>query len=270
MAPPREIWFGPVNGQQVALATAGGDRAFVTCTGDGSDGTPTCGTQADALADAQGRHLPNLLTRLGFPPDDEVVGACFSAGGSAWKRILMSAADRQQTRALHLADGTYTQWRGDRTPDPSEGFVLYGLDCLGGDRLFVATASASANKDLPNGVQTLRAIEDEIARRSGVAFVETADIPGTPPAQRVVSAGGIVFAYYPDIAHGAQATQLGPLAWQNIIAPWLAGDRVGPGPGTRPGLPAPAPEGDAAFLAVAAVAGVAGGYAVARWLGRRA
>lgn len=266
MLTPHELWWGPVNGHQVPLATAGGPRTFMTCTGDGD---PTCGQQADALADPQGRHLPNLMARLGLPPDQEVVGACFSAGGSAWKRILVSPQDRQQVRALHLADGTYTHWQ-DGAPAPAEGFVLYGLDALAGDRLFVATASASPNRDLPNGVQSLLAIEQEITRRSGVAFQDVEAPPGMPPAARVATAGGVMFMYYPEVPHGEQVTRLGPLAWQHVIAPWLAGVRPA-GPAPSAGVPATAEaHEDALVLAAVAVAGAAVAYAIVRALGGRA
>jgi len=229
-----EIWWGPVNGQQVPLATAGGDRTFMTCTGDGN---PTCGQQADALVDADGRHLPNLLARLGLPPDDEVAAACFSAGGSG---------------------------------APPEGFVLYGLDCLAGDRLFVATASGAPNKQYPSGIQTLRAIEDEIAARSGVSFEEGGELPGLPPPERLARAGGIIFCYYPQFGHGEQATKLGGPVWQNVIEPWLAGDRS-----AVPGVIDQGSEGDpsgadALVLLAASVAGAAAGYAAVRlWRGTR-
>ena len=240
----------------------------MTCTGDGN---PTCGQQADALVDADGRHLPNLLARLGLPPDDEVAAACFSAGGSAWKRILMSRQDRQQTRVLHLADGAYTATSlPGGAPEPPEGFVLYGLDCLAGDRLFVATASGAPNKQYPSGIQTLRAIEDEIAARSGVSFEEGGELPGLPPPERLARAGGIIFCYYPQFGHGEQATKLGGPVWQNVIEPWLAGDRS-----AVPGVIDQGSEGDpsgadALVLLAASVAGAAAGYAAVRlWRGTR-
>lgn len=249
------FWTGPVNlAQAGAGATVpGASRLNIPCTGDGSDGGPTCGTRADSWG-----------TLPGTQPGDELFLGAFSAGGSGLKRFLLHPEARAQTRALMLADATYTDWASPGKPLAPEGFVLFGLDALAGDKMFVATCSASPNKNMPNGSQTLESIRLEIERRSGRTFTEVdpSSLGVSPPPVRAWRLGNnILFAdYQMTVPHGGQVG-IASQYWQNVLTPWLDG--------VRPG--APAPENIAMLeRGVAAVAGVALGFAVGWWFGKRA
>lgn len=222
------IWFGPVNGFQVKGATVD-DAApcFVTCTGDGSDGTPTCGARADAWKDPAGRRLPALFQKLKI--DESGVSrlylGAFSAGGQCIKRIALSAEDRSKIHAILLSDATYTiEWLDQKkgTTKPIEGFLKFALDCLSDGRLFLATASSSPNKAYPSGSQSLDGLRRGIEAASGSTFEDAANDPiwqGLKPPASAVRLRNVIFADFGTAyKHGEHATVLAPILWPRAIA----------------------------------------------------
>lgn len=262
-------WLGPVNLQQVSGVAAPNTQSInITCTGDGS---PSCAEIAEGFTDASGRKLPSLLVSKGQSSSSVATIGAFSAGGSIAKRLALHPSDRGQIQAMLLSDATYTDWKAPGQPNPPEGFVLYGLSSIMDPHLFVATASSSPNKNLPNGSQTLESIKNEIERRSGLQFAESDPntFPTDPKPERVWKLGAVIFADYGSRAsHGEHATKLAPQVWKNVLEPWLA--RV---PIPTP-VPAPAhkhgSQTKAALTVAAFLAGVVLGYvAVSKWNRRR-
>ncbi len=254
------LWTGPVNLMQVPGATVPGAVILnVQCTGDG---TPNCAQMVDV--NASGRSLWSVVKDL--KPDDEVFIGAFSAGGSVAKRVVLSPEDIAQTRAVMLADATYTSWASSGVPLPPEGFVLFGLAAITGPHFFVATSSSFPNKDLPSGSQTLDAIRKEIERRSGQTF-EPITVPGISP--QPVSAwklGNNVFLDYQTTIPHADHAKMAPQLWQSVLQPWLLR-----------GDPAPPPVAlqtqgnlmDSWGNAIVLGLGIGTGFLIGRWLGRK-
>ena len=216
------FWLGPVNLMQVDGATVPGARTVnLTCTGDGSGGTPVCSGRMESKH-AGGRYLPQIIPNLS-PTTDVFIGA-FSAGGKPVKEMLLaSPEDRAQIRAVMLSDATYAPWVGNK-PEAHEGLVLYALQAIDGPYMFVATASASPNKDLPTGSQVIEALRQEIEARSGRSF-EPYQAPGVSPTPaKGWKLGNVyLFDHQMDVLHGDHAKVLARQYWQNLLLPWLAG-----------------------------------------------
>lgn len=266
------LWSGPVNLTQVAGATIPGAPALnVTCTGDGS---PSCLQIAESWVDSAGRRLPTLLRSKGLPEDTPVAAAAFSAGGSILKRLCLSAADRAQMPVVHSADASYEAVAGQRPF--VEGYVLYALEALHDpSKLFVATASAGANKNFGSGIEIITSTRKEIERRSGQQFQLGGVLQGVTPQPTALWRLGerVWIAEYPDISHGQQATLLAPQIWKGLILPWLGG-ASGPGPVPSPPGPGPAPptpvaDGSSLTSLVAFGAGLLLGYGGVRLLQSR-
>jgi len=175
----RTLWCGPVS-MAVAQRAAEGDVSLVQCTGDGSDGGPTCGQRSST--DMQGESFDVLCA--------------FSAGGAFLKRrtdLLRSA------RVLYLADATYTT----SNLAQEQAFVEFALRAKERSGvLFVASASTFANKNFPNGDETLHMIESAIGGAGGDAH----------------------FIYRgTEIKHAEHATKLAPENFDAIVRPWLLG-----------------------------------------------
>lgn len=225
---PHVIWFGPVNGMQVKGATVDGAKpCFVTCTGDGSDGKPTCGARADAWKDASGRRLPCLFQKLAIEENDvqRLYLGAFSAGGQCVKRIAQSAEDRAKIHAILLSDATYTtEWldRKAGTTKPIEGFLRFALDCVADGRLFLATASGAPNKEYPSGAQSLDGLRRGIEAAAGCAFEDAMADPiwqGLRPPARAWRLRNVIFADFAGAyKHGDHATVLAPILWPRAIA----------------------------------------------------
>lgn len=215
-----QAWLGPVNLTQVGSAVVPGLKAInLTCTGDGK---PSCAEIAEGFVDANGRRLPNLLVSKGADPHAEVIIGAFSAGGSVAKRLALNPDDREQIKAMMLADATYTIGGVD------EGFVLYALDCIHHtDRMFVATASSAPNKNYPTGIQTLALLRAEVERRAGMPF-SSSTLPGVSPQPAAVwRLGNVIFCEFPNVSHGDQVTKLAGQVWKAMLLPWL---ELGPAP----------------------------------------
>lgn len=251
-------WFGPVNLAQVGPdAVIPGLKAVnLTCTGDGN---PSCGAIADGFEDGSGRRLPNLLLSKGIDPGADMIIGAFSAGGSVAKRLALNADDREQIKAMMLADATYT------TGGVDEGFVQYALDVLQRtDKMMVATASSAPNKDYPTGIETMAIIRAEVERRAGRAF-QAATLPDVSPAPaRVWRLGNVIFAEFPNVPHAQHATLLAGQVWQSVLVPWL--EAVPALPGQEP-VPEPLPS-SSLWKGLAVLAGAALGYVLARGVQR--
>lgn len=187
----RTLWCGPVS-MAVAQRASEGDVSLVQCTGDGSDGGPTCGVRSGT--DMQGESFEVLCA--------------FSAGGSFLKRrpdLLRNA------KVLYLADATYTTTNGAQEAAFAE-FASRAKQRSG--VLFVASASTFANKDFPNGDETLHMIEDAIGGAGGDAH----------------------FIYRgTEIKHAEHATKLAPEMFDSIVRPWLFGGVTSPNGGEDEG-----------------------------------
>lgn len=257
-------WFGPVNLAQVGPdAVIPGLKAInLTCTGDG---TPSCGAIADGFEDGSGRRLPNLLMSKGIDPGADMIVGAFSAGGSIAKRLCLNPDDREQIKAMMLADATYTT--GGVAP-ADEGFVQFALDCIHRtDKMFVATASSAPNKNYPTGIQTLALLRAEIEKRVGRAFdpakglVALGGLPAPAAAWRL---GNVWFLEYPNVPHAQHATVLAGQVWQSVLVPWL--ETVPAIPGQEP-VPESLPS-SSLWKGLAVLAGAALGYVLARGVQR--
>jgi hypothetical protein len=222
------VWFGPVNGTQVKGATVdGATPRFVTCTGDGSDGQPTCGARADAWKDTSGRRLPGLLRKLEIEEEGirRLYLGAFSAGGQCVRRLAMSAEDRAKIHGVLLSDATYTiEWLDQKkgTTKPIEGYLRFALDCLSDGRLFLATASSAPNKAYPSGSQSLDGLRLGIEAAAGGAFEDAAGDPiwqGLKPPARAWRLRNVIFADFgAAYKHGEHATVLAPILWPRAVA----------------------------------------------------
>jgi hypothetical protein len=224
----RVIWLGPVSSMHVKGATVDDVKPqFVTCTGDGSDGQPTCGARADAWKDASGRRLPGLFKRLKIKPDEvtQLYLGAFSAGGQAIKRIALHAEDRAMLTGVLLSDGTYTtEWLDQKNgiAKPIEGFLRYAVDCISDGRLFLATASSAPNKNYPSGAQSLdgirRGIESELSCTLDDAMADPI-WEGLKPPVRAWRKLNVIFADFgAAYKHAEHATRLAPILWPRALA----------------------------------------------------
>lgn len=171
------LWAGPVS-MAVAKRAAVGEITLVQCTGDGA---PTCAERAASFSGGPFEAL-----------------CAFSAGGSFLKRRADLLA---HARVLYLADATYTTTNGVQEAP----FAEYARRAADGECLFVATASAFANKQHPTGEQTLRMIQERAGLDSD-------------------HAGHAHFFYRGfSIPHAAHATEFAPELWEEIVVPFLSG-----------------------------------------------
>ena len=266
------VWAGPVAKFQVPGATVPGAREkFWGCRGDKTATYAHCPTLADSWLDADGRRLPQMLAHLGLSEGevDSLYYGAFSAGGSALKRLLRHQADREKVRAVLLSDATYAGGAADNPP-PIEGFVLYALDCLAGDKLLIATASGSPNFTHGSGSQVLDATRKEIESRSGQAFAQGGTVPLSAQPDHLYTLGpspNVIFADYGMQGGGHSFhPKLAPELWQNILQPWLAGGSEPPGPGPGPGTDDPLgrPHGSAGLVnaMLSFALGTATGYVI--------
>lgn len=230
-----QVWAGPVSAAQVKGAgLPGAEVRFIPCTGDGKP--QTCGDMAAAWKDSDGRILPNLLAKVKIQlgEGDQLWAGAFSAGGQIWKRVMMGAPDRAQITGALMADGGYEAGWVDASAKIApfvEGFVLYALDCIADGRLFVWTASNTANVSTlnpgtvyPAGDQVQDATRAEIERRSGLTFEDVTDRQDLWPwgahlraPDRVWRLRNVVFADYGGAyKHPEHATLIAPEVWQSI------------------------------------------------------
>lgn len=224
----RVIWFGPVASWQVKGATVRDVKPqFVTCTGDGSDGRPTCAARAEAWKDASGRRLPGLFKWLNIKPGEvtQLYLGAFSAGGQSIKRIALHATDRAMLTGVLLSDGTYTtEWLDQKKgiAKPIEGFLRYAVDCISDGRLFLATASSTPNKNYPSGAQSLdgirRGIESELRCTLDDAMADPI-WKGLKPPVRAWRKRNVIFADFgAAYKHNEHATRLAPILWPRALA----------------------------------------------------
>jgi hypothetical protein len=271
------IWLGPVSREQRAGATLqGAAEHFVSCTGDGSGGVPRCRAMAEALADANGRHLPGLLRRLGIPEGEELFLGAFSAGGSAVKILLAHPDDRAAIRAVMLADASYELRGPDRRPASSPSLVAYALEAMAdGSRMLVATASAAPNNvggtAEPSGAETLERIAADVEARLGQRLDQESHLPGVDdihPA-RVWRRGSVMLADLgAELRHEEHATVLAPLLWPKVLQPWLDGRRAAAENGGDEGAattPAAGNGGGADLVLNVAIVGAVAVATVAFW-----
>lgn len=222
------IWAGPVNASQVPGATIPGAReVFFTCVGDIQPGKAYCSSVADTWLDGSGRRLPTILKRLGLSEETagRIVLGAFSAGGIALKRLISHPADRARITAMLLADASYSAGGSPANPLPIEEYATFALDAMRDPKkLFVATASASPNKEWGSGSQVLNATRKLIEQRSGEVFERGGTLPlNDQPVDLYRSKNGnVIFADYglKGGGHGYHP-QLAPQVWQRILWPWL-------------------------------------------------
>ncbi|MBW2673876.1 MAG: hypothetical protein JRD89_10755 [Deltaproteobacteria bacterium] len=267
------VWAGPVARFQVPGATVpGAMEKFWGCRGDKTATFAHCPTLADSWLDAEGRRLPQMLAKLGLQEDevDNLYYGAFSAGGSALKRLLSHSADREKVRAVLLSDATYSGGTA-QSPAPIEGFVRYALDCLAGDKLLIATASASPNFNHGSGAQVMDATRREIESRSGQLFTPGGSVPLSAQPDGLMTLGpdpNVIFADY-GMQGGGHAfhPKLAPELWEKILQPWLSGGSSGPpgpGPGPGPTEPPARPLGSAGLVTalLSFALGTATGYVI--------
>lgn len=246
-----EVWAGPVNAQQVKGAEIPGAMLhFIPCTGDGK---PTCGDLAAGWKNADGRILPGLLAHLKMPSPlpagDELWAGAFSAGGQVWKRVMLDASDRAEITGALMADGGYEAgWADEKNKIAPfvESFVLYALDAIADGRVFVWTASNTANVSTlhpgtvyPAGDQVQDATRAEIERRSGLTFEDVTDRQELWPwgahlraPAHVWRLRNVIFADYGGAyKHPEHATMIAPEVWQSIPAIIASGAQAEPSGG---------------------------------------
>lgn len=246
------VWTGPVAKFQVPNATVpGAEELFIGCYGDRAPHCPSIGEQVAGSPSA-------LLARAGISEGDlgDLFFGAFSAGGSIIKRLMLNSDYRSRTTSVHLADATYTGgWidKPNRVPPPIEGFVQYAVEVAQGpgDKLFIATASPNPNFEWATGIENLRAIRQEVEKRTGRTFELIGGLGIDKEPERTYKLGNVLFGEYDgasNIGHGH--TMLAGDIWQNLIQPWLAkgkgpidqpGGITPPGPGPQPPLP-PGPQ----------------------------
>lgn len=212
-------------------------------------------------------------------PDGELIIGSFSAGHEITKPALMAPEDRARVKAVMLADSTYSSWKDQaaRIVSPPEGYVRYALDVIQNpDKLFVATSSNGRTAPYPSGSETIRALKDEIEKRSCLKFGEQSSLPGVstlPPVDGGIWKLGNV--WLADFAgayqHAQHATVLAPQIWRGLLNPWLNGSL----PASEPmvmACPAPMQERQASNGGLSPVGWVAVGVAAlgAGYLGYRA
>jgi hypothetical protein len=259
------IWSGPVDLSQVKGATLPDAPAKnINCRGKAANvPSPWCNDIGPSFLDSDGRTLPKLMASVGLPADTEAFLGSFSAGYNIVRPALLDARDRAQVKAVVLSDSTYMSVGGP----PSEGYIRFALDAIGGDKMLIATASdIPGSTGLPTGWDTIEALVAEIEKRSGLKFEDGADLFAgvTPNPVKAYKLGGIAFGKWPStgpgaISHPEHATKLAAQAWGTILMPWLTGTKPVP---VTPVLPPASEPFDWRWLAL--VGGAAGGYAAIR------
>lgn len=231
-----QVFTGPVNAQQIGGGVLPGAEAhFITCTGDGK---PTCGEMAEAWKDSDGRILPGLLkaAKASPAPGDQLWAGAFSAGGQIWKRAMLNEQDRAGIAGAIMSDAGYeAAWVDEKAKiaPAVEGFTLYALDALKDGRLFVWTASGTANVSVqhpgtvyPAGDQVQDATRTEIERRSGQTFEDVTNKPDLWPwgahlraPVKVWRLRNVILADYGMVyKHSEHATTIAPEVWKSIPA----------------------------------------------------
>ena len=253
------LWAGPVAKFQIQGATVPGAKEhFFGCRGDVTEKFPHCPTLANSWLDGAGRRLPRLLASIGLSEADvdKIYLGAFSAGGSAWKRLLLHPADRARITAVMLHDATYSDG-SSKNPKPIEGFARYALDVMGDpSKLFVATSSSSPNGARGSGDEVLGATRQDIENRSGVTFEAGGTVPVSdqPVELHTSPSGNVIFATYGSKGGGhGYHPKMAPEYWQQVLQPWIAG-APGPGPGPPgppPLVPPPLPRGENQLRTVA-------------------
>jgi len=243
------LWFGPVNGFQVKGATVGAAKPyFLTCTGDGSDGQPTCADRAEAWKASSGRRLPGLFERVKIPEGEvgRLYLGAFSAGGQCLKRVALHAADRALITAMLLSDATYTiEWQDQKKglTKPIEGFLHYAMDCIADGRLFLATASGAPNKSYASGAQSLDGLRRGVEATLGEDMDDATADPiwsGLRAPVRAWRKRNVILADFGDAyKHGEHATVLAPILWPRAIALSAPASPTSPSGPVTPVPPAP-------------------------------
>lgn len=298
------LWTGPVANFQVPGCSLPGSTwpPSLNCWNPVAGVTPPagivpCAQMVSANTDADGRLLPSLLRSRGldFTQVDVVAMGSFSAGQKVISAVLASPADRALVKVVTLADSMFSSGTA-ASPVVPQAYLSYALDCLGSDRIFVATVSAapgdagtSAHPVLPSGSDVMKALVAEIEKRSGRKFTVSGPAAGasgfgdttlklppvfagiTPAPQKLYSLGSVLFADYGmTVPHGEHASKLAPQVWRNVVIPWWTAAPAPPGPSP---VGPPVDDGDEGPGTLAKVfaflGGAAAGYAGVRAWRRR-
>lgn len=205
------VWAGPVNhAQNDDLRWPGTEAVYVTCTGDGSGGTPRCSEQATA------RPLSSVVGDA-----SEIYGAAFSAGGQYWERVLTDP----RIRGLYLADGTYSMWDASgKEPElaTSKNRIDFAVKAAGDPSYrAVYTASSSPNKTSPSGSRTLQAIAAEVGKRvPGLEYNEREKltVAGKTFEAKTWRKSGLLLADFGDaFTHTQMVTVAAPDFWRQAF-----------------------------------------------------
>jgi len=245
------VWTGPVySGQVVGAIVPGAETLFLQCSGAKTASDPHCPSIGAQLQSSPASlYVKGAVT--GAP--DELFLASFSAGGSVLKRLLSNPEYRRDATVVTLFDSTYTgAWESPGKAPPIAGFVQYAVDVAasGGEKLFVATASHSPNKNWPTGIQTLAAVRRAVQEQTGQEFERTDDFFGVDPGpEAVYRLGNVIFAEFPMDPLGHGHTKIAGQVYEKIVVPWLSAGRgifgAEPGPvipgDSRPGVAPPEP-----------------------------
>lgn len=204
------IWAGPVNHTQNGdLRWPGTEAVYVTCTGDGSGGTPRCAEQATA------RPMSSVAGDA-----SEIYGGAFSAGGQYWERVLTD----DRIRGLYLADGTYSMWNASgKRPEIAtmKNRIDFAVKAAGDSRFrAVYTSSSSPNGTSPSGSQTLEALADEVSKRAPLKVGERSFvIAGKNVTAKSWEAGGVLLLDFGSaFTHTQMTTVVAPALWPVLFS----------------------------------------------------
>lgn len=183
-------------------------------------------SMAEQLRDAQGRILPNFVSKyagVSLGQVDQIALAAFSAGHGLLNKVGEVPADARRLSAMLLHDATFSGF----SDPPKAGYVAMGRRAMDGNALMVSTSSLGGGQTYKNGRDSWLDVWRELQR-------ETMRVPQREAAPGVLrSVGGewwrlgsnLVWADLPSVSHVGHH-DLASLIWQAFLAPYLARWRV--------------------------------------------
>lgn len=180
---------------------------------------------AEQLRGRDGRILPELVRRYAKGVDiDKIAFAAYSAGHGLLNKLADNDEDRRSISAMVLSDATFNAFNSPA----KRGYVKFGVDAAGGDRLFVSTTANTSDGSHMTGRDSFQLVWDAVAQETGK---RSKDVGPRRPAPEA-SGGwhkigslcywGNYFQTRNDFSHQAHH-DIAPLIWQAYLAPYLAG-----------------------------------------------
>ncbi len=191
----------------------------------------------------------------------------FSAFHGLANEMLKEPESRKKIGMVYLADACFG---GTDPKEPKQGYLAFAIEAFNRGKLMIATTSGQAKVPVTytyegktvthgSGYDCIRQLY-EFAQKASPKVEREPELPvGLPPPVKAVQAGNFIWLDYgTSISHGEHATKIMAPMLQLYGSPWMA-ER-----GTMRGVPA-----EAVNRWLAGIAGIVGGYTLAKWAAKR-